>query len=199
MTYARYVLKQICTQPWVHQRCLQNPEELLKPDGLLDSCLSFRQAQRLLQMISRPDSNSTVDTDSTSTQLDYRQVVNRVLESLDQWRLRVAWLDLQLLCQQLTTSSSGGVAAGEMNLLLDTVARAVLDVFELSSPSVKEEYDSSSTTTKKRNDSANSTASKPFRTLSIALIAPLVSKLPGTLQGRILKVASQVTSSHEIS
>lgn len=59
------------------------------------------------------------------------QVVNRVLESLDQWRLRVAWLDLQLLCQQLTTSS-GGVAAGEMNLLLDTVARAVLDVFELT-------------------------------------------------------------------
>ena len=54
-----------------------------------------------------------------------------MLESLDQWRLRVAWLDLQLLCQQLTTSS-GGVAAGEMNLLLDTVARAVLDVFELT-------------------------------------------------------------------
>ena len=23
VTYARYVLKQICTQPWVHQRCLQ--------------------------------------------------------------------------------------------------------------------------------------------------------------------------------
>ena len=54
-----------------------------------------------------------------------------MLESLDQWRLRVAWLDLQLLCQQLTTTSAG-VAAGEMNLLLDTVARAVLDVFELT-------------------------------------------------------------------
>lgn len=72
-TYARYVLKQICSQPWVHQRCLQNPEELLKSDGLLDSCLSFRQAQRLLQMISRPDSNTAVD-DLVNVQQDYRQV-----------------------------------------------------------------------------------------------------------------------------
>lgn len=72
-TYARYVLKQICSQPWVHQRCLQNPEELLKPDGLLDSCLSFRQAQRLLQMISRPDSASAAE-DVTNAQQDYRKV-----------------------------------------------------------------------------------------------------------------------------
>ena len=72
-TYARYVLKQICSQPWVHQRCLQNPEELLKPDGLLDSCLSFRQAQRLLQMISRPDSACAVD-DVGNMQQDYKQV-----------------------------------------------------------------------------------------------------------------------------
>ena len=67
----------------------------------------------------------------------FSQVVNRVLDSLDQWRLRVAWLDLQLLCQQLivpgpTAATSGtGPSPLEMNQLLDVVAKAVVDVFEL--------------------------------------------------------------------
>ena len=74
-SYARYVLRQICSQPWVHQRCLQNPEELLKLDGLLDSCLSLRQAQRLLQMISRPDSGASVAEDISNEHQDYRQVI----------------------------------------------------------------------------------------------------------------------------
>ena len=88
-----------------------------------------------------------------------------------------------------------------MNQLLEAIARAVLDVFELStSPGIKEEPDQSggSSALKKRTDSAAATPSssvsaiKPHPSLSISLIAPLVSKLPGTVQGRILKVASQV-------
>lgn len=74
-SYARYVLRQICSQPWVHQRCLHNPEELLKLDGLLDSCLSLRQAQRLLQMICRPDLSAAAADDFSSEQQDYRQVI----------------------------------------------------------------------------------------------------------------------------
>lgn len=73
-SYARYVLRQICSQPWVHQRCLQNPDELLKLDGLLDSCLSLRQAQRLLQMISRLDATVDPVGDASDEQQDYRQV-----------------------------------------------------------------------------------------------------------------------------
>ena len=73
-SYSRYVLRQICSQPWVHQRCLQNPDELLKLDGLLDSCLSLPQAQRLLQMISRPDSGASVVEDTSNENQDYRQV-----------------------------------------------------------------------------------------------------------------------------
>lgn len=129
-------------------------------------------------------------------------MVNRVLESLDQWRLRVAWLDLQLLCQQLTTVGSGGTSSADMNQLLEAIARAVLDVFELSTTSsIKEDPDQggSSSALKKRSESAATVASSvsatPAKTqpnLSISLIAPLVSKLPGSVQGRILKVASQV-------
>jgi hypothetical protein len=89
-----------------------------------------------------------------------------------------------------------------MNQLLEAIARAVLDVFELSTtPGIKEEPDQSggSSALKKRAESAAATppsvslsAVKTHPTLSISLIAPLVSKLPGTVQGRILKVASQV-------
>lgn len=127
------------------------------------------------------------------------------MESLDQWRLRVAWLDLQLLCQQLTTTGSGGAAStSDMNQFLEAVARAVLDVFELSTPSsIKEEPDQSggsgslkkrveSTSTAAPSSASNSMAHKTCPSLSISLIAPLVSKLTGAVQGRILKVASQV-------
>lgn len=89
-----------------------------------------------------------------------------------------------------------------MNQFLEAVARAVLDVFELSTPiGIKEEPDLStgSSGLKKRTEStatpapsASSSTAKPYPSLSIPLIAPLVSKLPGTVQGRILKVASQV-------
>ena len=123
-------------------------------------------------------------------------MVNRILENLDQWRLRVAWLDLQLFCRQLGSAGSG---AAEMNSFLDAVARAIVDVFELTQPAnVKE--DSEGASLKKRADaaapsSALSSSSSRFPSQSISLIAPLVSKLPGSVQGRILKVASQVLES----
>ena len=122
--------------------------------------------------------------------------MNRILENLDQWRLRVAWLDLQLFCRQLGSAGSG---AAEMNSFLDAVARAIVDVFELTQPAnVKE--DSEGASLKKRADaaapsSALSSSSSRFPSQSISLIAPLVSKLPGSVQGRILKVASQVLES----
>ena len=109
----------------------------------------------------------------------------------------MAWLDLQLLCQQLTTTASGASSSSsstEMNQFLEAVARAVLDVFELSTPTaIKEEADAPSAGLKKRAES--SAGNKTCPSLSISLIAPLVSKLPGTVQGRILKVASQVLES----
>lgn len=43
---ARRVLAEICSEEWVLQKCLQNPDELYQPDMLLDSMLTPRQAQR---------------------------------------------------------------------------------------------------------------------------------------------------------
>lgn len=40
---AQLVLREICSQEWVLERCLQNPEELCTQDMLLDSMLSPKQ------------------------------------------------------------------------------------------------------------------------------------------------------------
>nr|CAD7411497.1 unnamed protein product [Timema cristinae] len=166
--FAHHVLRQICSQEWVLERCLQNPGELCHPDMLLDSMLTPRQAQRLLHMICYPD--STVSDDS----LDQRSIIARILENLEQWTVRMSWLDLQLMFKQFPAGSS------ELNQWLDMVAKAAIDVFQLtpsSAPAEKEER------------------KRPVKPGSIWLVGPLVSKLSSAVRGRVLKVAGQVLES----
>lgn len=73
--FAQHVLRQICSQEWVLERCLQNPEELCHPDMLLDNMLTPKQAQRLLHMICYPELTATSDDN-----LDQRSIITRILE-----------------------------------------------------------------------------------------------------------------------
>lgn len=41
--YAQHVLQQICSQEWVLERCLQNPEDLCHAEMLLDNMLTPKQ------------------------------------------------------------------------------------------------------------------------------------------------------------
>ncbi|XP_032668438.1 mediator of RNA polymerase II transcription subunit 12 isoform X2 [Odontomachus brunneus] len=159
--FAHHVLRQICSQEWVLERCLQNPEELCHQDMLLDTMLTPRQAQRLLHMICYPET-------ATEAFIDQKTHITNILENLEQWSLRMSWLDLQLMYKQFTPGSS------ELSQWLDTVAKAAIDVFQLN----------------------NTLSSKPDKKSgSIWLVAPLVSKLPSAVQGRVLKVAGQVLES----
>lgn len=159
--FAQHVLRQICSQEWVLERCLQDPEELCHADMLLDSEMSQEQAQRLLHMICYPDT-------PPEAFLDQKTHITNILENLEQWSLRMSWLDLQLMFKQLTQNN------GDIGQWLDTVARAAIDVFQLNGPTAGKSEKKSS---------------------SIWLVAPLVSKLPSQVQGRILKVAGQVLES----
>ncbi|XP_034934643.1 mediator of RNA polymerase II transcription subunit 12 [Chelonus insularis] len=158
--FAQHVLRQICSQEWVLERCLQNPEELCHPEMLLDSMLTPRQAQRLLHMICYPD--TPLDAFH-----DQRTHITNILENLEQWSLRMSWLDLQLMYKQFTPGSS------DLSQWLDMVAKAAIDVFQLNTLTHKSDKKSG----------------------SIWLVAPLVSKLPSAVQGRVLKVAGQVLES----
>lgn len=165
---ARRVLAEICSEEWVLQKCLQNIDELYQPDMLLDSMLTPRQAQRLLHMICYPDSASHTHPD-----LDQKTMITRLLENLEQWSLRMSWLDLQLMFKQFPSGSS------ELNTWLDTVARAVINVFQQNV-----------TTDKDRPGGERLSNSKWSE--SVWLVAPLVAKLPAAVQGRVLKQAGML-------
>ncbi|XP_045472646.1 mediator of RNA polymerase II transcription subunit 12 isoform X2 [Harmonia axyridis] len=167
--FACHVLREICSQQWVLERCLSHPEELCDMDNLLDPLLSHSQAQRLLHMICYPEAGINYD------ELDQKSMISRILENLEQWTLRMSWLDLQLMFKQFSPNSQ------ELSQWLDTVAKAAIDVFQLNAPSSRSpRSDEKKSLLKNRNYN------------SIWLVAPLVSKLPSAIQGRILKVAGQV-------
>jgi mediator of RNA polymerase II transcription subunit 12 len=92
----------------------------------------------------------------------------------------MSWLDLQLMFTQFPPGSS------ELNQWLDTVAKAAIDVFQLTSGGATSGLDG------KEEKRSGLRPSKPG---SIWLVAPLVSKLPSAVQGRVLKVAGKPQSS----
>uniref|UniRef100_A0AAR5PM52 Mediator complex subunit Med12 domain-containing protein n=1 Tax=Dendroctonus ponderosae TaxID=77166 RepID=A0AAR5PM52_DENPD len=167
--FANHVLREICSQQWVLDRCLCHPEKLCDSDNLLDDLLTHSQAQRLLHMICYPELASSID------ELDQKNMISRILENLELWTLRMSWLDLQLMFKQYSVNTP------ELSQWLDTVAKAAIDVFQLNAPSINH---TRSEDTKKQEPRS--------KTSSIWLVAPLIAKLSGAIQGRVLKVAGQV-------
>ncbi|KAF7269352.1 mediator complex subunit kohtalo isoform X2 [Rhynchophorus ferrugineus] len=167
--FANHVLREICSQQWVLDRCLCHPEKLCDSDNLLDDLLTHSQAQRLLHMICYPDIASTID------ELDQRNMISRILETLELWTLRMSWLDLQLMFKQYSANTP------ELSQWLDIVAKAAIDVFQLNAPLSSSPRGEESKKAEARNKNS-----------SIWFVAPLVSKLPSAIQGRVLKVAGQV-------
>lgn len=162
LEFAQHVLKQICAQEHVLERCLKNADKLC--DMIIDEMLTPKQVQRILHMICYPESEYNI-----ISELDQRSMITRIMENLGQWTLRISWLDLQLMYRQSMNNPI------ELNSWMDSVARAAIDVFVMEETvvpnSLKIEY-----------------KPKP----STWLVAPLVAKLTSAVQGRILRVAGQV-------
>ncbi|XP_062528646.1 mediator of RNA polymerase II transcription subunit 12 isoform X2 [Bombyx mori] len=171
-SFARKVLAEICSEEWVLQKCLQNPDELYQTGMLLDSMITPKQAQRLLHMICYPDSASHTHPD-----LDQKTMITRLLENLEQWSLRMSWLDLQLMFKQFPGGSP------ELSAWLDTVARAIINVFQQPAPPPPD---------KDRMGTDRGVVSTSKWSDSVWLVAPLVAKLPPAVQGRVLKQAGQI-------
>ncbi|GAB6019774.1 hypothetical protein CHUAL_001322 [Chamberlinius hualienensis] len=175
--FAKHVLKQICNQDWVRERCLKDPEILCTDGYLVDSRLTNKQAQQLLQLICHPQSAASL-CDIAS---DSKQMITNILQKLDQWTLRVSWLELQLMYKYCLS---------DQNQWLDNVAKATIDIFQLQSDDSK--VQSKSDYKVGNSPQSNVECDKPS---CIWLVAPLVSKLPSAVQGRVLKVAGQVLES----
>uniref|UniRef100_A0A8C9FB77 Mediator complex subunit 12L n=1 Tax=Pavo cristatus TaxID=9049 RepID=A0A8C9FB77_PAVCR len=144
--------------------CQQEPERLCTDkDLILDPVLSNKQAQKLLQLICYPHGVKECSEGDNPQ----RQHIKRILQNLDQWTLRQSWLELQLMIKQC------------MKDLLDNIAKATIEVFQQSADL--------------NNNSSNSacsiSSSSEWR--GVWLVAPLIAKLPTSVQGRVLKAAGE--------
>uniref|UniRef100_A0A8C6J3C1 Uncharacterized protein n=1 Tax=Melopsittacus undulatus TaxID=13146 RepID=A0A8C6J3C1_MELUD len=195
--YARYVLRTICQQEWVGEHCLKEPERLCTDkDLILDPVLSNKQAQKLLQLICYPHGIK----ECTEGDNPQRQHIKCILQNLDQWTLRQSWLELQLMIKQCMKEPGSGSVA-EMNSLLDNIAKATIEVFQQSAdlnnnssnsgiglfnPNSVGNADTSNT---RQNGKKTFLSSSERR--GVWLVAPLIAKLPTSVQGRVLKAAGE--------
>ncbi|XP_067647915.1 mediator of RNA polymerase II transcription subunit 12 isoform X2 [Eurosta solidaginis] len=164
LEFANHVLKQICSQEHVLERCLKHADNLC--EMIIDDMLSTKQVQRVLYMICYPEAEYNI-----ISEMDQRSMIVRILENLEQWTLRISWLDLELMYRQSMNNPT------DLNNWLDTVAKAAIDVFQ-------------------SNDiSTNSGTEMHTKKQSTWLIAPLVSKLTPAVKGRVLRVAGRALES----
>ncbi|NXU51187.1 MD12L protein, partial [Turnix velox] len=189
--YARYVLRTICQQEWIGEHCLKEPERLCTDkDLILDPVLSNKQAQKLLQLICYPHGIK----ECTEGDNPQRQHIKRILQNLDQWSLRQSWLELQLMIKQCMKEPGSGSVA-EMNSLLDNIAKATIEVFQQSADLNNNSSNSgiglfNPNSVGNADTSICSTSSSSERQ-GVWLVAPLIAKLPTSVQGRVLKAAGE--------
>lgn len=170
--FAKRALTEICRQDWVREKFLRNHEKVFTSDLLNDPVLSYGQAQQLLQMICYP---SGVPNQVEGCEPENKHVIQRVLQTLDQWTLRVSWLELKLLFNRAQSQT-------ETNSLLDLVSRGTIDLF----------YQMTETQSSSDAPMTMPQEHKPSSDKMIWLVAPLIGKLPTTIQGRVLKLAASV-------
>ena len=204
--FAKHVVRQICLQDWVHDRCLRGftvgPELVNKL--FFDKRLSQKDAQHLLNMIC--NHKQIVSGSYVSEMCDTKQIISRVFNTLDEWSIRHSWLQLHLISEQLSASSQSLISS-EVSSWLDTLARAVVEYFQATSqiePILDSKqltlFTSKSLTKSAINNGLNfGNGSNQHSGERIWLVASLISKLPSQLQGKILRVAASIfDSSHWI-
>uniref|UniRef100_A0A4W3IBV9 Mediator complex subunit 12L n=1 Tax=Callorhinchus milii TaxID=7868 RepID=A0A4W3IBV9_CALMI len=195
--YARFVLRTICQQEWVGEHCLKEPERLCTDkDLILDPVLSNKQARHLLQLICYPHGLK----ERVEGEHPQRHHIKRILQNLDQWALRQSWLELQLMIKQ-SMKEPGPASVAEMNSLLENIAKATIEVFqqsaELNSTLVTSAIGlfNPTSTSNSGNSNTRQNGTKTFLSCSerkgVWLVAPLIAKLPTSVQGRVLKAAGE--------
>lgn len=179
--YAKHCLREICSQEWVREKFLKEPDQLFTTDHLLDKMLSHRQAEQLVQMICYPGGLPSVHLadEDDDDEPEQHHHIKRILHSVDQWSQRVSWLELQLMIKQALQS--------EMSALLDSIAKSTIEVFQQHTRSNQDSANGNCSLTPKHH-----TNSAEGNKDSVWLIAPLIAKLSSTVQGRILRHAGQV-------
>ncbi|KRX88671.1 Mediator of RNA polymerase II transcription subunit 12-like protein [Trichinella pseudospiralis] len=171
------LLELICRQEWTKRKFLHSTD-LFDPKRLLNPLVNQTQAQRLLRMITRSDSEILLKKfDSCTTK---KELISKVLDSLTIMNLWVSQMDLQLLLKQVANSQS------ESLHLVDTIAKSCMEVFQPQATfSFGEPSDD-------KDENAYLNALSFDEIAPCWLVAPLISRLPSFVQGRVLKAAVSI-------
>ncbi|PIK40897.1 putative mediator of RNA polymerase II transcription subunit 12-like protein [Apostichopus japonicus] len=127
----------------------------------------------LLHLICYPNGVPSIGAKTSDN--EQKQTIERILKTLDQWTLRISLLELQLMLKQ---------SSGQSELvLLDNISKATMEVFHHQQSGNKSKPTKAS---RKRQEQERN---------SIWLVAPLISKLSGSVQGRVLRSAATILES----
>ncbi|XP_065193294.1 mediator of RNA polymerase II transcription subunit 12-like protein [Sycon ciliatum] len=172
---AGMVLQDICGQVWLREQCLRHSDLVCSKEILLDPVLKPAQAQELLRLICYPpnSSNSSAGSAGSYQSGTSTEMVSRIMAKLDQWNLRAASLELQLLIHQ--NQSSGSV--------LDAIASCAMSIF-------REEQSRQQAPTNPVLHACDPPVNPACPT--VWLVPPLVKNLPPLVHGRMLKAAGEL-------
>ncbi|CAH1781069.1 unnamed protein product [Owenia fusiformis] len=183
--FAKHTLREMCSQSWVREKFLKDPQNLFQHDLLLDDQLTPKQRRHLLHIICyrEPLKQTPFDDDDDEDDdiFDQKDRITKILQNLAMWSLRVNWLELQLMFKQATSI--------QMSNLLENIAKATIEVFQQQTEPKGSNKDGST------NGNNGNKTSRNDQEGSVWLVAPLISKLPGNVQGRVLRAAGQVLES----
>uniref|UniRef100_A0A8C0L5U1 Mediator complex subunit 12 n=1 Tax=Canis lupus dingo TaxID=286419 RepID=A0A8C0L5U1_CANLU len=176
--YAKYVLRSICQQEWVGERCLKSLCE--DSNDLQDPVLSSAQAQRLMQLICYP--HRLLDNEDGEN--PQRQRIKRILQVGQGGEGLRGSSGAQLPIEHLCAFHP----PQEMNSLLENIAKATIEVFQQSAETGSS---SGSTTSNMPSSSKTKPVLSSLERSGVWLVAPLIAKLPTSVQGHVLKAAGE--------
>uniref|UniRef100_A0A915HQD2 Mediator complex subunit Med12 domain-containing protein n=1 Tax=Romanomermis culicivorax TaxID=13658 RepID=A0A915HQD2_ROMCU len=169
------LLFSVCQQEWLKNKLIQ-PCNFLDKGLFLNRMLTPAQAQKMLRIVCRLHTENDL-MDALEKCVTKKEILNKVLQNLSIWNINASFLDIELLVKQ--TESSAGLQE-----LDELIAKAAIDVF--CSP---DDTLNASTSYKK---ALNQQEDQLADITSAWLIAPLMSKLQPSVQGRVLKAAAMV-------
>uniref|UniRef100_A0A8C8GIA3 Mediator complex subunit Med12 domain-containing protein n=1 Tax=Oncorhynchus tshawytscha TaxID=74940 RepID=A0A8C8GIA3_ONCTS len=183
--YAKYVLKSICQQEWVGERCLRSLSE--DSSALQDPVLVNIQAQRLLQLICYPHRQ----LDSEEGDNPQRQRIKHILQ-VSPHKPYALTTGLRSAVDELVFL----VSLQELYSLLENIAKATIEVFQKSAEMNSTNLSGNGSAGAGGSASnSNNPSKKPVLSSSersgVWLVAPLIAKLPTSVQGHVLKAAGE--------
>lgn len=205
--FADAILRLLCSQRWLHGKCLSDSEIFTNTDTniLIDPRLDIKQSQRLLYMIcynKSPEKQADVGLDDLGS--DQVASIVQMFHNLDVWSMRLSLMRLQFMFAYCKSQSNV-----VLNEWLDNLAKAVVEFFQKASQESdnpdKDCGDDTGDAIKKskatRSRNPNSSNSSISNINKVWLIEPLLDKLtkpPSTVQSKIIKASASLMESASV-